>query len=89
MFPREGAGADRIIIYFILFQSFGQVLFFLFYLFILFFEAIHLAAPGNKITGIHVFLMIFFDFILILGVFYNILFLLFYLSFLFSPGTFP
>ena len=86
MFPREGAGADRIIIYFILFQSFGQVLF---YLFILFSEAIHLAAPGNKITGIHVFLMIFFYFILILDVFYNILFLLFYLSFLFSPGTFP
>ncbi len=89
MFPREGAGADRIIIHFISFQSFGQVLFLSFYLFILVSEAIHLAAPGNKITGIHVSLMISLHFILILDVSYNILFLLFSLSFLFSPGTFP
>ena len=76
------------IIYFILFQSFGQVLFFLFYLFILFSEAIHLAAPGNKMTGIHVSLMISLYFILILDVSYNNSFLSFYLSFYFLPGRF-
>ena len=72
--------------HFISFHSFGQVLFFLFYLFISFSDAIHLAAPGDKITGIHVSIM---NFILFLDVSYNPLFLLFYLSFLFSPGTFP
>ena len=70
----------------ILLQSFRQVLFPLFHSPFSFPEAMHLAAPGNKITGNHVPLM---DFILFLGVSYNPLILSFHLSVLFSPGTFP
>ncbi len=70
------------------FQSFGQVLFFLILFIYFIFEAIHLAAPGNKITGIHVSLMIHLYFILILDVSYNPLFLLFHLPFHFLPGRF-
>ncbi len=69
-------------------QSFGQVLFSLFYSFILLSGAINLAAPGNKITGIHVSPMIFFYFILILDI--SIIFYFYYFNYLFyfPPGRF-